>query len=137
MKQSKHRTAKLVRDYLIIFVIGAVLLYPIIWMFFASFKSNDEIFGSIRLLPQNFSFKYFIDGWKGSGKGNLHQFLYQHLFTGDPDYHLYCYVQCSGCIWICQISVSWKEDPVCTAYCNVDAAKLRSHHSSLYFIQQV
>ena len=48
MKQSKHRTAKLVRDYLIIFVIGAVLLYPIIWMFFASFKSNDEIFGSIR-----------------------------------------------------------------------------------------
>ena len=64
MKQSKHRTAKLVRDYLIIFVIGAVLLYPIIWMFFASFKSNDEIFGSIRLLPQNFSFKYFIDGWK-------------------------------------------------------------------------
>ena len=30
MKQSKHRTAKLVRDYLIIFVIGAVLLYPII-----------------------------------------------------------------------------------------------------------
>ena len=64
MKQSKHRTAKLVRDYLIIFVIGAVLLYPIIWMFFASFKSNDEIFGSIRLLPQNFSFKYFIDGWQ-------------------------------------------------------------------------
>ena len=60
MKQSKHRTAKLVRDYLIIFVIGAVLLYPIIWMFFASFKSNDEIFGSIRLLPQNFSFLLVI-----------------------------------------------------------------------------
>lgn len=136
MKQSKHRTAKLVRDYLIIFVIGAVLLYPIIWMFFASFKSNDEIFGSIRLLPQNFSFKYFMMAGRAVVR-HLHQFLYQHLFTGDPDYHLYCYVQCSGCIWICQISVSWKEDPVCTAYCNVDAAKLRSHHSSLYFIQQV
>ena len=75
MKQSKHRTAKLVRDYLIIFVIGAVLLYPIIWMFFASFKSNDEIFGSIRLLPQNFSFKYFIDGWKGSGKATYTNFF--------------------------------------------------------------
>ena len=68
MKQTKHRTATLVRDYLVIFVIGVVLLYPIIWMFFASFKSNDEIFGSICLLPQNFSFKYFIEGWKGSGK---------------------------------------------------------------------
>ena len=75
MKQSKHRTAKLVRDYLIIFVIGAVLLYPIIWMLFASFKSNDEIFGSIRLLPQNFSFKYFIDGWKGSGKATYTNFF--------------------------------------------------------------
>ena len=36
MKQTKHRTATLVRDYLVIFVIGVVLLYPIIWMFFAS-----------------------------------------------------------------------------------------------------
>ena len=50
MKQTKHRTATLVRDYLVIFVIGVVLLYPIIWMFFASFKSNDEIFGSICIL---------------------------------------------------------------------------------------
>lgn len=38
MKQTKHRTATLVRDYLVIFVIGVILLYPIIWMFFASFK---------------------------------------------------------------------------------------------------
>ena len=136
MKQSKHRTAKLVRDYLIIFVIGAVLLYPIIWMFFASFKSNDEIFGSICLLPQNFSFKYFIDGWKGSGKVTYTNFLLTP-FTGDPNYHLYSYVQCPGCLWICKISVPGKEDPVCTAYCNVDAAKFCCYHSSLYFIQQV
>ena len=32
MKQTKHRTATLVRDYLVIFVIGVILLYPIIWM---------------------------------------------------------------------------------------------------------
>ena len=30
MKQTKHRTATLVRDYLVIFVIGVILLYPII-----------------------------------------------------------------------------------------------------------
>ena len=34
MKQTKHRTATLVRDYLVIFGIGVILLYPIIWMFF-------------------------------------------------------------------------------------------------------
>mgnify|MGYP000686030860 CR=1 FL=1 len=54
MKQTKHRTATLVRDYLVIFVIGVVLLYPIIWMFFASFKSNDEIFGSILFTASEF-----------------------------------------------------------------------------------
>ena len=68
MKQSKHRTAKLVRDYLIIFVIGAVLLYPIIWMFFATFKSNAEIFGSVKLLPSSFSFQSYIDGWHVNSK---------------------------------------------------------------------
>ena len=84
MKQTKHRTATLVRDYLVIFVIGVVLLYPIIWMFFASFKSNDEIFGSICLLPQNFSFKYFIEGWKGSGKVTYTSFLLIHFYWSFP-----------------------------------------------------
>ena len=129
MKQTKHRTATLVRDYLVIFVIGVILLYPIIWMFFASFKSNDEIFGSICLLPQNFSFKYFIEGWKGSGK------VTYTTFTGHSHYHIYSYVQCPGCLWLCKISVSGKEDPFCTAHCHADAAKFCCYHSSLYFIQ--
>ena len=54
--------------YLIIVLIGIILLYPIVWMFFASFKTNDEIFNSIKLLPKSFSFQNFIDGWNGSGR---------------------------------------------------------------------
>ncbi|MCI9143227.1 MAG: carbohydrate ABC transporter permease [Lachnospiraceae bacterium] len=54
--------------YLVIVLIGVVLLYPIVWMFFATFKTNEEIFNSIRLLPKSFSFQNFIDGWNGSGK---------------------------------------------------------------------
>ncbi len=54
--------------YLVIVLIGIILLYPIVWMFFATFKTNDEIFNSIKLLPKSFSFQNFIDGWNGSGK---------------------------------------------------------------------
>ena len=56
----------MVRDYVIIFLIGLVLLYPIIWMIFATFKTNEEIFGSVKLLPERFSFQYYIEWWKGS-----------------------------------------------------------------------
>ena len=48
--RKRHRDGGFV-DYLIIAVIGLVLLYPIIWMFFSTFKSNEDIFGSTRLLP--------------------------------------------------------------------------------------
>ena len=55
-------------DYLIIAVIGLVLLYPIIWMFFATFKSNEDIFGSTKLLPSVWHFENYVEGWKGSSR---------------------------------------------------------------------
>lgn len=54
----KNKRLRTIRDYVIIFLIGLVLLYPIIWMIFATFKTNEEIFGSVKLLPENFSFQY-------------------------------------------------------------------------------
>lgn len=57
-------------SYALIVVIGLALLFPILWMFFAAFKTNEEIFGSINMLPQSFSFQNFIDGWNGSGRLN-------------------------------------------------------------------
>lgn len=68
MKREKNKKLRLVRDYAIIFIIGVVLLYPIIWMLFSTFKTNEEIFGSVKLLPENFSFQYYVEGWKGSGR---------------------------------------------------------------------
>lgn len=66
--KSKNKTLQSVRDYMIIIIIGFVLLYPIVWMIFSTFKTNEEIFGSIRLLPQSFSFKYYVEGWVGNGR---------------------------------------------------------------------
>lgn len=75
MKKIKNKKLKTFIDYLIIVIIGVILLYPIFWMFFATFKTNEEIYGSIKLLPQEFSLKYYIAGWKGTGKITYTQFF--------------------------------------------------------------
>ena len=66
-RKTTKKTVKTILSYLVIAVIGLVLLYPILWMFFAAFKTNDEIFGSTKLLATHYSFQNFIDGWRGSG----------------------------------------------------------------------
>lgn len=68
MKREMKKKIKNIKDYAIIAIIGVILLYPIIWMFFATFKTNEEIYGSIKLLPESFSLKYYIEGWKGTGR---------------------------------------------------------------------
>lgn len=71
----KNRKVKRAIDYLIIAVIGIALLYPIIWMFFATFKTNEEIYGSVKLLPKEFSLRYYTEGWKGTGKVDYGDFF--------------------------------------------------------------
>ena len=79
MKKIKNKRLKKFIDYLIIVIIGVIMLYPIFWMFFATFKSNEEIYSSIKLLPKSFSLQYYIDGWKGTGKITYTQFFLNTL----------------------------------------------------------
>lgn len=53
--------------YLMLTLIGIVILFPFAWMIFACFKTNAEILGSTKLLPNSYSFDAFIKGWKGVG----------------------------------------------------------------------
>jgi len=75
MLKTRNKPIRSIRDYLVIALVGIILLYPIIWMFFAAFKTNDEIYGSIRLLPAEFSLKHFTEGWQGTGKITYTQFF--------------------------------------------------------------
>lgn len=54
--------------YVILFVVGIIMIYPLLWLFFATFKDNKELFGTMTLLPEHFSFKAYREGWKGSGQ---------------------------------------------------------------------
>ncbi|WP_133505086.1 carbohydrate ABC transporter permease [Marinomonas balearica] len=50
--------------YVILILCGAVMLYPLVWMFSAAFKPNYEIFTSLSLWPSEFSMDGFINGWQ-------------------------------------------------------------------------
>ncbi|WP_303835398.1 carbohydrate ABC transporter permease [Ruminococcus flavefaciens] len=50
--------------YLILAAVGAVMLYPLLWLVGASFKSNEEIFSSIWFMPQSFDTDSYKNAWQ-------------------------------------------------------------------------
>ncbi len=64
MKIKKNNLAA----YAILILGAVVMVYPLLWMFFATFKDNKELFGQMTLFPKQFSFQAYREGWKGSGQ---------------------------------------------------------------------
>ncbi|TCW34987.1 oligogalacturonide ABC transporter membrane protein [Thermohydrogenium kirishiense] len=49
--------------YIILTVGAIIMLYPILWLIGASFKTNSEIFTSIGIIPKTMNFSPYIKGW--------------------------------------------------------------------------
>lgn len=67
-RKLRKRNSVSVGLYIAVLVVGLVMLLPIVWMFFATFKTNEEIFGSLKLLPSHWSLQPYIDGWNVNGR---------------------------------------------------------------------
>jgi oligogalacturonide transport system permease protein len=52
--------------YLVLALVAFVMLYPLLWLIGASFKSNQQIFTEVGFWPQNIDFKAYAKGWKTS-----------------------------------------------------------------------
>ncbi|WP_139904091.1 carbohydrate ABC transporter permease [Clostridium thermarum] len=50
--------------YLILFLFALTTLYPLIWMFYTSFKSNADISMSTFALPKTLHFENYVNAWK-------------------------------------------------------------------------
>lgn len=50
--------------YIILIVVGIVMVYPLLWMIMATFKTNNDMFSGIGLIPK----KWTLDGWKDAMK---------------------------------------------------------------------
>jgi oligogalacturonide transport system permease protein len=68
-QQTRRRErAALVLRYVALSAVGFVMLYPILWLVGASFKSNAEILSEIGFWPSHFDFSAYAKGWKTSSE---------------------------------------------------------------------
>ncbi|MBN2246296.1 MAG: carbohydrate ABC transporter permease, partial [Candidatus Aminicenantes bacterium] len=64
MKCEKNRTIV----YFLLILTGFVMVFPLVWLISAAFKPNNEIFGTLSLIPSNLVWDSFQQGWRGSGQ---------------------------------------------------------------------
>lgn len=63
-------------SYIFLILLAYVMVYPLLWMFGAAFKTNAEIFGTLTLIPKNPVYNAWRDGWLGAGQFTFGHFLW-------------------------------------------------------------
>lgn len=70
--------------HIFLILLAIIMIYPLVWLFFGSFKTNDEIFSSIKLLPESFNLDGFIQGWKGSKQVGFDTYMLNSILLTIP-----------------------------------------------------
>lgn len=61
-------------------VFSFLMLYPVLWMIFSSFKENESIFVTAHILfPQKWVIENYVEGWKGFGATSFDVFFKNSL----------------------------------------------------------
>ena len=73
----KKSQTKVFISYILLILLAIVMIYPLIWMISAIFKTNEEILGanSLKLIPENPVFDAIKNGWEGSGQYTFSTFI--------------------------------------------------------------
>lgn len=62
----QKRIIKTIIYHIIIFGLGIIMIYPLLWMVMSSFKETSTIFTTAgSLIPETFTFQNYVTGWKG------------------------------------------------------------------------
>ncbi len=70
--------------YSVLIVVGLIMVYPLVWMIGASFKTNAEMFSSPSFWPKEPTIQGFIDGWKTSTPYTFGHFFLNSLWIIIP-----------------------------------------------------
>lgn len=65
-KRARMDLISAVVRYSLLFGVGFLMLYPLIWLVGASFKTNSEIFAGAGFLPQSPTVEGYVQGWQTS-----------------------------------------------------------------------
>jgi oligogalacturonide transport system permease protein len=82
--QERRRKVSLAVRYVILTLVGFVMLYPLIWLIGASFKTNAEIFQSPGFLPANPTVEGYIAGWQTSTPYTFARFFWNTFLIIAP-----------------------------------------------------
>ncbi|MDR2096881.1 MAG: carbohydrate ABC transporter permease [Treponema sp.] len=75
----KARESLVFHFFIILF--GLVMLYPLLWMLSASFKTNAEIFTGVNFFPKEPVITNYINGWKGVSGFSFGRFFLNSLLV--------------------------------------------------------
>jgi len=65
--------------HVVVLFIGFFMLYPLLWMTLGSFKPTNQIFGTLSLIPKDFTLDNFTRGWRYNGTTSFSTF-YKNSF---------------------------------------------------------
>lgn len=64
-----------------VLVAAVIMIYPLLWMIFSSFKETTTIFTTAnQLIPESFTIQNYINGWAGFAKVTFQTFFSNSLF---------------------------------------------------------
>ena len=66
-REKRQRRARLLK-HLFLIITSIIMLYPLIWLFAASLKPENEIFNSLGLWPSTFQWSNYTEGWEALPK---------------------------------------------------------------------
>lgn len=79
MKEKK--TIKNIIYHVVVFSVGIIMIYPLIWMFMSSFKESKTIFQTAgSLIPNPFTIQNYVNGLKGFAKVTFMVFFKNSMF---------------------------------------------------------
>ena len=71
--------------HIIIFAIGIIMVYPLIWMVMSSFKETNTIFTTASsLIPEHFVTDNYANGWQGFAIQGFFVYLLSNFIGGIP-----------------------------------------------------
>lgn len=71
-----NRILKKTASYFFLIALGWIIVYPLLWLLFSSFKvDNADIFGTINLWPKAWTLAGYTEGWKGTGQLDFTRFF--------------------------------------------------------------
>jgi multiple sugar transport system permease protein len=54
--------------HVFVIALGALMLYPVVWLFASSLKAPDQVWTTVTsLIPNGLHFENYVEGWKGFG----------------------------------------------------------------------